>query len=92
MGRPLEIALLHTVVVCNSKTLSARFYLGRVYCFQCVTIRRAITKSHKATLVGELCHDVSQKFSTAAGEVDVSNTRRGSGVTGGGRGEGTRVG
>lgn len=41
--------------------------------FQSVTIRRAISKNHKASLIGELCHDVSQKYTAAAGEIDVSN-------------------
>ena len=41
--------------------------------FQSVTIRRAISKNHKALLIGELCQDVSQKYTTAAGEIDVSN-------------------
>ena len=41
--------------------------------FQSVTIRRAISKNHKALLIGELCHDVSQKYTAAAGEIDVSN-------------------
>lgn len=40
---------------------------------QSVTIRRAISKNHKASLISELCHDVSSKYSTAAGEVDVSH-------------------
>ena len=39
---------------------------------QSVTIRRAISKNHKASLISELCHDVSQKYTKAAGEVDVS--------------------
>ena len=41
--------------------------------FQSVTIRRAISKNHKALLIGELCHDISQKYTAAAGEIDVSN-------------------
>jgi len=40
---------------------------------QSVTIRRAISKNHKASLISELCHDVSQKYTTAAGEVDASH-------------------
>lgn len=44
-----------------------------VFIFKSVTIRRAISKNHKASLISELCHDVSQKYTTAAGEVDVSN-------------------
>ena len=39
---------------------------------QSVTIRRAISKNHKASLISELCHDVSQKYTKAAGEMDVS--------------------
>ena len=38
-----------------------------------VTIRRAVSKDHKASLISELCHDVSQKYTAAAGEVDVSS-------------------
>ena len=41
--------------------------------FQSMTIRRAISKNHKALLIGELCHDVSQKYTAAAGEIDVRN-------------------
>lgn len=40
---------------------------------QSVTIRRAISKNHKASLISELCHDVSQKYTKAAGEVDASH-------------------
>ena len=43
-----------------------------VLMLQSVTIRRAISKNHKASLISELCHDVSQKYTKAAGEVDVS--------------------
>lgn len=40
---------------------------------QSVTIKRAISKNHKASLISELCHDVSQKYTMAAGEVDASH-------------------
>lgn len=40
---------------------------------QTVTIRRAVSKDHKASLISELCHDVSQKYTAAAGEVDASH-------------------
>ena len=43
-----------------------------VLTLQSVTIRRAISKNHKASLISELCHDVSQKYTKATGEVDVS--------------------
>ena len=44
------------------------------WCFKkTVTIRRAVSKDHKASLISELCHDVSQKYTAAAGEVDVSS-------------------
>ncbi|XP_048587109.1 BRO1 domain-containing protein BROX [Nematostella vectensis] len=33
---------------------------------QCVTVRRAITKNHKAMLISELCHDVASKYCSAA--------------------------
>lgn len=40
---------------------------------QSVTIRRAISKNHKASLISELCHDTAQKYTTGAGEVDTSH-------------------
>lgn len=40
---------------------------------QSLTIRRAISKNHKASLISELCHDVSNKYTTASGEVDASH-------------------
>ncbi|XP_044177163.1 BRO1 domain-containing protein BROX-like [Acropora millepora] len=40
---------------------------------QSITIRRAISKNHKASLISELCCDVSNKYNMAAGEVNGSS-------------------
>lgn len=56
-----------------SVPILSALYLQSVAEGQSVTIRRAVSKNHKASLISELCHDVSQKYTTAAGEVDTSH-------------------
>ncbi|XP_078344900.1 BRO1 domain-containing protein BROX-like [Oculina patagonica] len=72
-----ETAKTWAGLVQGSKDLSvpivSALHLQSVAEGQSVTIRRAVSKNHKASLISELCHDVSQKYTTAAGEIDTSH-------------------